>query len=289
MSSLLYMLSTILPINSSHAVPGMPNRFIYRFDRDIEFTNKDTIAIENFTMYNSMFNITQLKGNNRFTLTWNADTVTTYDIVMEDQYLNVEQLASFMKKTCIDLDLYLIDANGNALVYLDINTISNLYDIEFITKPLPTEAERISKSLSYPTNATWTCSTESKNMQITVGNQLGEILGLTSGTYPKVSSNIISSSRSTITPQVIKSNSILVGCNLVKNDMSEFSQILTGIPIDAVFGGTISYIGASGSATNLSNITSKTLEITFYDQFFDNSNMLDPNITLLLNLRKAKN
>jgi len=282
------MLSTILPINSSHAVPNMPNKFIYHFDRNIEFTNKDTIAIENLTMYNSMFNITQLKGNNRFTLTWNADTITSYDIVMEDQYLDVAQLASFMKKTCIDLGLFLIDADGNALVYLDINTISNLYDIEFISKPLPTEAERISKGYSYPTNATWVCSTESKNMQITLGNQFGEILGLTAGTYPIVSSNINSSSRSTITPQVIKSNSILVGCNLVKNDMSEFSQILTGIPIDASFGGTISYIGASGSATNLTNITTNTLQITFYDQYFANLNMIDPNITLLLNLRKAR-
>ena len=280
------MISTLININSKHAVAN--NKYVFKFNKPIQFTENDTLSIENLTMYNSMFNITARKQTNTFKFIWNADTITEYNVIMEDQYLDVVGLEAYMKRKCIELDLYLIDAQGNALVYMAINTISNLYDIEFVSNPLPTESERISMALSYPPNATWRCSNESRNMQLTVNNSFGEIFGFTAGTYPKLSSSIISSSRSVITPQVIKSNTLLIGCNIIHNEMSDFSNILTGIAINSSFGGVINYIGASGSASNCFRTQVSEIEFTFYDHFFDELNMIDRNINIIVNIRKSK-
>ena len=75
-----------LIINSSNYLQGSGNRYIYNFPTAARFEAGSSIAVSNLAIYNSIQNITSLRGNNRLTFIWLG---TTYNWTIPDGYYSV--------------------------------------------------------------------------------------------------------------------------------------------------------------------------------------------------------
>ena len=59
-------------INTSNDVANTGNQYIYNFSSTVKFNDGDAIGVSLIALYNSTFNITSSRGNNTFTILWNA-------------------------------------------------------------------------------------------------------------------------------------------------------------------------------------------------------------------------
>ena len=279
------MYSSTLSINSTHHTND--NRFVYNLKNNVKFTRKDTISVQEVSMYNSIFNITERQGNNKFTLTWNAEPVSQHMITIPDSFLNIDDLANYIKTQCVLKGLYMTNADGAVFTYINLAINPSIYGTELTVQPLPNEAERVAKGLLIPVGSTWTLPTYPQTMQISFNKQYGSLFGFSAGVYPISPQQVVYQRVNDNVPQIVESTNILVGISVINNTFSTPNNILCSFPINEDFGSRISYINANGTHTNCNDITVSELEILFYDQYFRPLNMIDNNINLLLNIRKA--
>lgn len=280
------MYSSTISVNSTHHTDG--NRFVYNLKSNVKFSRKDTVSIQEVSLYNSIFNITQRQGNNTFTLTWNAQPVTQHTITIPDSFLDIPDIANYIKTQCVLKGLYMTNSNGDIFTYINIVVNPSIYGTEITIQPLPDETERISKGLLIPAGSTWTLPTNPQTMQIAFSNSFGALFGMSAGTYPQTPQQTIYQRVNDKVPQIVKSTNILVGLSVIDNKYSTPNNILCSFPINQNFGSLVSYINANGTHTNCNDITVSELEITFYDQYFQPLDMIDNNINLLLNIRKSE-
>ena len=60
-------------LNSSNYVQGSGNQFSVAFPGNgVKFNSGDKIAVAGIAVYNSTFNITAARGNNKISVIWNA-------------------------------------------------------------------------------------------------------------------------------------------------------------------------------------------------------------------------
>ena len=93
-------------INTSNDVANTGNQYIYNFSSTVKFNDGDAIGVSSIALYNSTFNITSSRANNTFTISWNANTTTTFNITIPDGYYSVENLNFFLQQQCILNNLY---------------------------------------------------------------------------------------------------------------------------------------------------------------------------------------
>jgi hypothetical protein len=77
---------------------GLGNRYIYDFGRDVDFTKKFKIGLQQITMYNSSYNISSEIGNNKMQIKWFG---TTTEIIITDGYYEASDFNFFLQKQLI--------------------------------------------------------------------------------------------------------------------------------------------------------------------------------------------
>jgi hypothetical protein len=273
-------------INSSNYLQGSGNKYIYSFPQTSYFAAGSGIGVSNISIYNSIQNITQKRGNNVVTLSWLG---TDYTFTFPNGYYSVSDINFFCQQQCILNGLYVTANSGADNVYffeLVINSIRYATSINFYV--IPTDAQATSLGYTKPANATWSYPVSPTTPSLTFGQPFGNLIGQTFGRYPPIlqSSNI--QYLSTSTPVISPVDSLILTCNLVNSKYSVPNNILFSVAITTALG---TIIQPSISSIVLNDILPQnfsTLEITIFDQLFNPVELLDKELTLTLVIQEGK-
>jgi hypothetical protein len=272
-------------INSSNYVQGSNNQFKYNFPQTSYFSAGSSIGVSNIAIYNSIFNITQKRGNNKLTIHFLG---TDYDITIPDGFFSISQLNSFIQNQCIINKLFVTTNDGEDYVYfLELIVNSVRYGSSLIFYKIPTAEEASNLKYVKPAGATWDFPSEAKTPTLSFGQSFGNLIGFTFGRYPKIPSSEKIEFLNTQTPKISPVDSLILTCNLVNSKYSIPSNVLFSIPISSSLG---SLINVNISSIVFNDILSQNfshLEITFFDQLFNPVVLNDTEVTIALVIKEG--
>ena len=244
----------------------------------------------------SIFNITSAYNNNRFIIGFptgaTTNSYTTFAIILPDGFYTLTDIRNYIQQFCITNGLYLINATGSYVYYIDFQVNDTYYanQILLYTVPtsLPTGWTQPSNWIGYSTFA----SPRTPYIQLTVAQNFHDYLGFSNGVYPNgalvtgYTSNysLLSNQLPPIGSYV---NSLIVHCSLVNNSVVSPSDILDAFQItDTTFGTNINYQPTVEKYVKLATGTYNSMIITITDQNNNPVYLLDPNILITILFRK---
>jgi hypothetical protein len=291
-------MSFTLVLNSTNVVNRNTNAtYQYNFiggnfivDEDME------VMLSSAQIPYSIFNITSVYNNNRFSLHFptgaGTATYTTFNIIFPDGFYLISDIRYFVQQFCITNGLYLINANGENVYYIDFQTDTTYYanQILLFTVPrsLPAGWTQPSNWIGYSTFT----SDRTPYIQLAVNNQFHEYLGFNNGIYPAgaqttghtTNYSILSNRMPPVGSYV---NSLIVHCNLVNNKVVSPSDILDAFQItNTTFGANINYAPSIEKFVRLGRGTYSSMIVYLTDQNNNPITLLDPNILITLLFKK---
>jgi hypothetical protein len=256
---------------------------VYNFPQTSYFSSGSGIGVSNISIYNSIQNITQKRGNNVVTLNWLG---TNYIFTFPDGYYSVSDINYFFQNQCILNGLYVTKSGDNVYFFeVAINSIRYSTSLNFYA--IPTDAQATGFGYSKPVNATWSYPVSPQTPSLTFGQPFGNLIGFTFGTYPPTVQSTNVQYLSTSTPVISPVDSLILTCNLINSKYSIPSNILFTVPITSALG-TIIQIGISSIVFNdILPQNFSSLEITIFDQLFNPVVLLDKELTLTLVIQEG--
>jgi hypothetical protein len=273
-------------INSSNYVQNSGNKYVYNFPQTSYFAAGSGIGVSNISIYNSIQNITQKRGNNVVTLLWLG---TIYTFIFPDGYYSVSDINFFFQQQCILNGLYVTANSGADNVYffeLVVNSIRYSTSLNFYA--IPTDAQATSLGYTKPANATWTYPVSPQTPSLSFGQPFGNLIGFTFGTYPPTVQSTNVQYLSTSTPVISPVDSLILTCNLINSKYSVPNNILFTVPITTALGTIIQVPISSIVFNDILPQNFSTLEITIFDQLFNPVILLDKELTLTLVIQEGK-
>jgi hypothetical protein len=273
-------------INSSNYVQGSGNKYVYNFPQTSYFAAGSGIGVSNISIYNSIQNITQKRGNNVVTLNWLG---TDYTFTFPDGYYSVSDINFFLQNQCILNGLYVTANEKSDNVYffeLVINSIRYATSLNFYA--IPTDAEATALGYTKPANAQWSYPISPQTPRLSFGQPFGNLIGQTFGLYPPITQSSNIQFLSTSTPVISPVDSLILTCNLVNSKYSVPNNILFSVAITTALGTIIQPSISSIVFNDVLSQNFSTLEITIFDQLFNPVELLDKELTLTLVIQEGK-
>jgi hypothetical protein len=270
-------------INSSNYVVGSNNTFEYFFPTSTKFEIGAKIGLAGIALYNSSFNITAANGNNIITLTWNADTVTSYTFTIPDGYYSISDLNYFIQSQCVANNLYVSNSSKQNIYFLEIVINPTRYAVSLNLYALPTTAQASTLGYIKPTDAIWNYPSSSKCPQLTVSQNFGNLIGQESGLFP--STNNVSLSQqiiSTKTPNLNLIDSYILTCSLINNRYSIPSDTFFSVPLTSSIGSLITLNPSNIVMNDIATGTYNSIKIRFFDQQFNTLILRDTQLNISL-------
>ena len=276
-------------INSSNYVVGSNNQFTIAFPGNgVKFNSGDKIAVAGIAVYNSTFNITAARGNNKISVIWNAATPTTYTFTFPDGYYSASDMNAFIQQQCILNNLYMTTNNGSTYVYfVEIATNAVRYAISLNVYPIPTTGQATSLGYSIPSGATWTAPTSAQCPQIIINSSFGSLVGQPAGTYPSSIQSSATQTISSITPIISPVDSYILCCNLINSKLTIPVDVLYSLPISVSLGQLITVNPSQFLFNDIDPNTYSNITISFYDQLFNKLQMNDKDVVITLAIMYA--
>jgi len=270
-------------INTSNHVENTDNQYVYTFPSTVKFSDGDAIGVSSIALYNSTFNVTSLRANNTFTISWNAAATTTFNIIILDGYYSVENLNFFLQQQCILNNLYVTNASGQNVYFLEFIINPPRYAVSLNAYPIPTAAQATTLGYTQPSGATWTYPAAAQCPQITFATAFGALIGYTAASYPTTSSvSTIQNFISDLTPNINVVDSYIMTCSLINSPYSIPSDAFFTIPLTAGLGSLISVFPSEIVFNQIAPNSYQQIKITFFDQNFNRLEMNDNQLTLSL-------
>ncbi len=255
--------------HSINLVPSTnQNQYRYNFPAGgVTMPPGTKVAIGSVAIYYSWKNITAAYGNNVFQIFWptgGAGVGTTYTVTIPDGSYSIPNLNSYLQQFCITNGLYLVNASGNNVYYIEVQTNSVSYSIMWNFYPIPT-----SLPVGYTQPSGWPgypSSTYTPQL-IVLSNAFQTLTGFAAGTFPSTQQTTTQSAISTSTPQVSPVQSIIIGSNILNNIHNINPTLLyTFSPAGVTFGNIINSSPNFAQWVKVQNGTYTHIDITFYDQ-----------------------
>lgn len=273
-------------LNSGNYVSA--NTYKVNLSSTIDLSNFEC-SLGNMNLYYSWYSINAYPlNNNQFTLTIpRSGGSDTLNITIPDGAYNITDLNSYLQYRLIQGGYYLTNTtSGQNLYYASFQISPTSYAVQFITNPMPT-----SLPAGYTSGGMTFSASANQHYQLTVlsTNNFKDIIGFNAGTYPSAPTNVgIQTKSSDYAPNVNPVSSVQMRLSCLYNPFSSNSQLLHVFSNKGqVFGSLIdaspnyeSYVPCIGSH--------KELTISFFDQNGYILNILDRNLIIKLNFRKAK-
>jgi hypothetical protein len=246
----------------------------------------------------SIFNITTAYNNNKILIgfpTGSAtNSYTTFNITFPDGFYTLSDIRNYIQQYCITNGLYLINATGSYVYYIDFQLNSTYYanQILLYTVPLslPVGWTQPPNWIGYSTFA----SARTPYIQLLQNNQFHEYLGFNNGVYPNgalVSGHLTNYSQlsNRLPPIASYVNSIIVHCSLVNNNIVSPSDILDAFQIsNTTFGANINYAPQIEKFVKLTKGSYSSMSLYLTDQNNNPITLIDPNILITLLFKKQK-
>ena len=290
-----------LVLNSESIVPNTDNGVLrYDFPNSV-FLKDEYIAVQQITLYNSVFNISAELNNNSFSYKWIDGLI--YPVVMTASgiHLSLAQINSYLQSVMIANKHYYTSGGQNIyLLEIVVNQSAYAYQINCFATSV---AIALANTWVIPVGATWVNPTLSIVPAIIIPNtNIQDLLGFDAGSYPtsviagippaQTQTPIITSPYSVLSqnaPQIEPQPTYLGLCSLVNNSMVIPNETIVSItPIGAQFGGlfNIQYSGLAFNKVDDGTYTSFTF--SFVDDLGQRIKFQDPNILIIL-IMKNKN
>ena len=123
------MTSTIILNKNNIVANGLNNSFRFEFTgSSVNFKNQE-IALSSLQLYNSQFSINgSLYNNSTFqVLVPTAATYQTVNISLPNGYYSYADLSNYITQQLVNIGAYLIDADGNNVVYIAVRENATNY------------------------------------------------------------------------------------------------------------------------------------------------------------------
>jgi hypothetical protein len=289
------MPKTIL-INSSNIVANTYNStFEYNFPQGGVNFRDDLIAVQQVSIYNSVFNITSANNNNSFSYTWVDGT--TIPVPIPDSYLDCAGINAYLQSIMYSETHYLTDADGNIVYLLEIVVNQARYAFQINSYLIDTTIAT-ANSWTLPAGATWVLPTTNSIMPMFVvpSTNIQTLIGFTAGSYPNTTitgspptqsqtppQSASYSALSSIAPQIIPIPTYLGVCNLVQNKLAIPSQLIYSLTIEGVSFGSLYVNQISTPVFNdIADGQYTTLRFSFVDSTGNYIRFNDPNTMIIL-------
>ena len=275
-----------LILSQRNVVPGSNNTtFEYVFPGGgISLKGHTKIALASITMYNSTPNISAANNNNTYQYRWIDGTVKT--VTMPDGFYEISDMNNFLHQTMLNNGHYLTEVStNNAVWFLTMSVNTSTYKIDLLSYPMDSATYVVPTNYTVPTSSpVWSVPATSANPQFIIPNTLFDnVIGFAAGTYPAASNNtVITTSSSTLSPQVNPLSSYLVKCNLVNNPYGVPNSLIYSFPPSGSFGQQFVVAPNEYSFIDAQDGFYNTMRIEITDQNDRPTVLLDSNINILM-------
>jgi hypothetical protein len=284
-----------LILNSSNIAPNSGNSvFIYNFPQGGVTFKDDLIAVQQVSIYNSVFNVSSSNQNTSFSYIWVDGTINP--VVMPNSYLELDDINAYMQSIMIANTHYLKTTTGDNVYLLNIAVNPSRYAYQ-INSFLISVAIAATNTWTLPVGATWVLPTNPIMPMLRVlNNNFQQLIGYTAGDYPNTvisgvppaqiqtpAQSTTYSTLSSTSPQIIPQPSYLALCSLVNNRYSIPSQLLYSITPTGVSFGSLYTVQVADLAFNkITDGTYNQFTFSFVDGNGRPINFQDPNMLILL-------
>jgi hypothetical protein len=282
-------------INSSNIVANTSNStFEYNFPQGGVTFRDDLIAVQQVSIYNSVFNITSANNNNTLSYQWVNGTF--YNLTIPDSYLDCAGINAYMQSVMYSNTHYLTDTDGNIVYLLEIVVNQARYAFQ-INSYLISTAIATANTWTIASGATWVLPTNSIMPVLSVpSTNMATLIGFTAGAYPDApisgtppaqvqtpAQTASYSALSSIAPQIIPTPTYLGVCNLVQNKLAIPSQLIYSLTIEGVSFGSL-YVNQISSPVfnDIADGQYTSLRFSFVDATGNYIKFNDPNTMILL-------
>jgi hypothetical protein len=245
----------------------------------------------------SIFNITAAYNNNKLLIGFPTgaatNSYTTFNITFPDGFYTIDDIRYFIQQFCITNGLYLINATGSYVYYIDFQINKTYYSNQILLYTVP---RSLPAGWTQPANwigySTFT-SDRTPYIQLLQNNQFHEYLGFNNGVYPPgalTAGHLTNYSQlsNRLPPVGSYVNSIIVHCNLVNNNVVSPSDIIDAFQItNTTFGANINYAPSIEKFVKLTRGSYSSMIIYLTDQNNNPITLLDPNVLITLLFKKA--
>jgi hypothetical protein len=289
-----------LILNQDNIVKNAGNStFLYTFPLGgIGFKN-EFIAVQQISLYNSVFNVTAANNNNSFSYTWVDGT--TWTVNLPNSYLELPEINAYLQENMVVNTHYMTTSTGAYVYFLEIVINPSLYADQINSFQIST-AIASTNGWTLPAGASWVLPTDPINPIFTVPNtNFQALIGFTAGNYPNAtitgtppnqvqtpSYATTQSFLSQTAPQIIPQPSYLCLCSLVNNRLAIPSQLIYSLTPQGVNFGALYVNQVSDMAFNKIEDGQYTqFTFRFVDSLGNAIVLQDPN-TLILLVIKSK-
>lgn len=279
-----------LILNGQNLVPGdtSKSRYVFKFNGTKQF--QDTkIALASCSLFYSWFNISSTFNNQRFSFTFTqGGGPITYNVVIPNGFYTVAQLNSYLQSFCITNGLYLVNASGQFVYYLEIVENASFYAIQLNCYPFPTA---LPGGWTNPAGMTFpgVATTPQFIIPALTTSTFSTLIGVNPGTYPAVVQATTFSKLSDTTPKINPVENVLIRCNLVNNQLSNPSDVLYSFNASGVgFGSLITAQPPEFLYLDVVDGYFSELQISFVDQSYNAVNLNDSSIIVQLAFKSRK-
>jgi hypothetical protein len=244
------------------------------------------IALASITMYNSTPNISAANNNNTYQYIWIDGTTNT--VTMPDGFYEISDMNNFLHQTMLNNRHYLTEVStGNAVWFLTMSVNTSTYKIDLLSYPMSTATYVVPTNYTNPSTGlpgAWVVPGTSTNPQFVIPATLFDnVIGFAPGTYPAANNNtVITTSSSTLPPQVNPLSSYLVKCNLVNNPFGIPNSLIYSFPPSGSFGQQFVVAPNEYSFIDAQDGFYNTMRIEITDQNDRPTVILDSNINILM-------
>lgn len=263
------------------------NRFVYTFPSAQEFKNQ-SVAISQISIYYCWQNITSQLGNNLFQYRFLTNSGSgSFDVVIPDGNYEIKDLNTVLHAMMMKNGHYLLDSTGTPVFYMQFSLLTTQYAVALLCTVLPTS---LPGGWSYPSNKTFTLQNAFVPQLYLSSSMTGfaSIIGFTAGkAYPTDGTTTTSVSLSTTVPDVSPIQCLMFQCNLTNNPFSQVPSIIYATTNnDALYGSLIPSTIFTPLYSNITDGYYQSLEIAVVDQNLSPVNLLDPDIVIMVQIKK---
>jgi hypothetical protein len=252
----------------------------------VNFIDNDKIRLDSLNVIYSWANITSAYNNNSFSYAING---TAYPVNIPDGFYSIADINSYLQSVLIKNGHYLVNNTlGINVYFISCYVNPTYYRIEFSLTPIPST---LPNNYSNPANVFYNSITFSNptTPQIIIPNTpIQKIFGITNGAYPvSATTSTMQVVVSSFTPQVSPVQSLILRCNLVKNDMTLVSDVLFSVsPTNVNYGSNIYVQNQSSTQLSIRPGTYQSIQFTLVDQNYNDIQLLDPNVVFAVSITK---
>lgn len=287
-------MSSLISFGSKNILPNGFNN-VLSFDLTnsaLNFKNME-VALNSIQLFNSQFNIDAVYNNTTFQIVVpTGSTTQTITIDLGNGYYSYTDINNFIQARLVAVGAYLIDAVGNTIVHVKLRENRTYYAAQFdlLTVPttLPSGWSRPPTGIYSSTGSGLPSSTLTPILRLSE-NDFKNVVGFTAGDYPAVSSSSNASFLSVVPPQINPVSSYMLRCNIVKNDFTNPSDILTVFSTQGTdIGQLIDVKPSELSWIKVSDGSYSNITLTITDQDGGFVKFYDPAILITILIRERK-